>query len=239
MSIASLRKELRRLASPQRAQTSAWFFKTGPGEYGEGDEFLGVTVPQLRQIAKDYKTLEMADITKLLHSKLHEERLLAVIILVGQYKQADEFHQEEIYNFYLSQTAYINNWDLVDASAEYIVGDFLENRDKDVLPALARSSNLWERRIAIISTFHYIKQGNPEWTLHIAELLLDDEHDLIQKAVGWMLREVGKRCDEKILESFLLENDRYKNMPRTTLRYAIEKMPNKKRQTYLKGVAQI
>lgn len=239
MSIVSLRKELRRLASPQRAQTSAWFFKTGPGEYGEGDEFLGVTVPQLRQIAKDYKTLEMADITKLLHSKLHEERFLAVIILVGQYKQADEFHQEEIYNFYLSQTAHINNWDLVDASAEYIVGDFLENRDKDVLPTLARSSNLWERRIAIISTFYYIKQGNPEWTLHIAELLLDDEHDLIQKAVGWMLREVGKRCDEKILESFLLENDRYKKMPRTALRYAIEKMPEKKRQAYLKGIAQI
>lgn len=127
----------------------------------------------------------------------------------------------------------------MDASAEYIVGDFLENRDKDVLPTLARSSNLWERRIAIISTFYYIKQGNPEWTLHIAELLLDDEHDLIQKAVGWMLREVGKRCDEKILESFLLENDRYKKMPRTALRYAIEKMPEKKRQAYLKGIAQI
>ncbi len=235
MSITALKRELKAKADPKRAEASSWFFKTGPGEYGEGDEFIGVTVPELRKIANNHRGLSLADIEKLLKSKTHEERLLAVFILVKQYNRSDEYHQEEIYNFYLAQTDYINNWDIVDSSASHVVGHFLSDRDKDVLIVLARSSSVWERRIAMIATFYFIRQGNPEWTLKLAELLLDDEHDLIQKAVGWMLREVGKRCDQQILEDFLLSDGRYKAMPRTTLRYAIEKLPEKKRQAYLKG----
>ncbi len=235
MSIASLRRELKTYIDPERAKASAWFFKTGPGEYGEGDEFIGVAVPNLRKVAKAHRDLSLAEIETLLKSKVHEERLLAVLILVMQYKQTDDYHKEEIYNFYLNHTEYVNNWDIVDSSAGYIVGNFLEERDKDVLIALARSSSIWERRIAIISTFYFIQKGNPEWSLKLAELLLDDEHDLIHKAVGWMLREVGKRCDQKILEDFLAENERYKTMSRTMLRYAIERLPEKRRQAYLKG----
>lgn len=235
MSVTGLKKELRLNADPKRAEAAKWYFKTGPGEYGEGDHFIGISVPNLRKIAKAHQALSLAEIEALLSSKTHEERLLAVLILVLQYRRADDYHQEEIYNFYLAHTDFINNWDIVDSSAEYIVGPFLEERDKDVLVALARSSSLWERRIAIIATFHYIREGNPEWSLKLAELLLNDEHDLIQKAVGWMLREIGKRCGQKILEDFLLEGGRYKSMPRTTLRYAIERLPEKKRQAYLKG----
>lgn len=235
MSIAVLKKELKAKADPKKAKASAWFFKTGPGEYGEGDEFIGVTVPELRKIASSHKDLSLGDIEILLKSKTHEERLLAAIMLVNQYDESDEYHQEEIYNYYLARTEYINNWDIVDSSAPNIVGHFLNDRDKDVLIALARSSSVWERRIAIIATFYFIRQGNPEWTLKMAELLLDDKHDLIQKAVGWMLREVGKRCDQKILEDFLRGDGRYKVMPRTMLRYAIERLPEKKRQAFLKG----
>lgn len=235
MSVVRLKRELRALASSERAAGLAWYFKTKPGEYGEGDKFIGVTMPQLRQLIKSYRDLSFDEIEVLLKSKIHEERMAALLILVAQYQRGDDYRAQEIYNFYLSHTSYINNWDLVDVSAAKIVGAYLAERNKDVLIVLARSSSMWERRVAIIATFYFIKAGSPEWTLHLAELMLQDEEDLIQKAVGWMLREVGKNCGEDVLMDFLGEEERYKTMPRTMLRYAVEKLPPGRRAAYLKG----
>ncbi|MDD5552234.1 MAG: DNA alkylation repair protein [Candidatus Pacebacteria bacterium] len=224
-------KSLQKKADGEKAEILQRFFKTGKGEYGEGDIFLGVVVPEQRKIAKEFKELSMLDLKKLIKSKVHEERLICLLILVLKFQKGNNKEKKEIYNFYLKNTKYINNWDLVDLSAPKIVGLYLEDRNKSILHKLARSKNIWERRIAILSTFHFIYKGNPEETLKIAFILKDDEHDLIHKAVGWMLREVGKKCGEGVEEKFLKKY--YKTMPRTMLRYAIEKFPEKKRKFYL------
>ena len=233
--IDELKADLRKFASSERAKILARFFKTGPGQYGEGDQFIGMTVPQSRSVVKKYKDLPFEEITALLHSYIHEERLIALLILIEQFqsanRQGDERIREKIYNLYLDNTKYINNWDLIDLSAAKIVGPYLENKPKEILKKLAKSKSIWERRIAIISTFHFIKQRDPKYSLEIAEMLLKDNHDLIHKAVGWMLREVGKNCSEKILTRLL--DKHAATMPRTMLRYAIEKFPEEKRQKYL------
>ena len=226
-----LKSGLRKLATPEKAKSSAWFFKTGPGQYGEGDKFMGVTVPEQRRIAGKFKDLPQKELEKLIKSPWHEERLTGLFILVSQYQRGSETFKKKIYDFYMSHTKYINNWDLVDSSSGYIVGPYLENKNKAVLTVLARSKNLWERRIAMIATFYYIKQGDADEALKIAGILLRDNHDLIQKAVGWMLREIGKRIDGQILISFL--NIYAETMPRTALRYAIERLSKDKREFYL------
>ncbi|MGD9075434.1 MAG: DNA alkylation repair protein [Desulfobacteraceae bacterium] len=208
------------------------FFKTGPGEYGEGDVFLGIKVPELRRLAKEYEGIALKGAKQLLRSPIHEQRLLALLILIRRFSKGDEGTQKRIYDLYLKNTQYINNWDLVDVSAEHIVGAYLMERSKTPLYDLAKSDSLWERRISILSTFHYIKHGQFSQSLKISKMLLSDEEDLIHKAVGWMLREVGKRhlpAEEKFLSAH------YKIMPRIMLRYAIERFPERKRQRYLKG----
>jgi 3-methyladenine DNA glycosylase AlkD len=224
--------KLRELGDSQRALIAQRFFKTAPGQYGEGDVFVGLTVPEIRKLAKEYQALPLSETRKLLQSSLHEARLLALLILIRAYTQGDDSQQEQIYQLYLKNTRSINNWDLVDASAEHIVGAHLRYRSKAPLYALAGSKLLWDRRISIIATFHYIKRGEFAETLHIAELLLRDREDLIQKAVGWMLRETGKR-DQVIAKNFLQAH--YRTMPRTMLRYVIEKFPEKLRRQYLRG----
>lgn len=226
-----IRRELRRVAYKDKAHLYASFFKTGKGEYGEGDIFIGVTVPKQRVIAKKYAALPLAEISLLLKSSCHEERLTALIMLVGQYKKADPFVQKQIYNFYLAHTKSINNWDLVDLSAHAILGEYLVSGDRKILYVLARSKNVWSRRIAIIATAAFIRRGDFADTLAIAEILLNDKHDLIHKAVGWMLREVGKR-NQQVLEEFLIKH--ISAIPRTTLRYAIERLPQEKRIQYLR-----
>lgn len=236
--IEELQKETKALYNPQKAKFLARFFKTGQGQYGEGDIFYGITVPVSRSIAKKYSTMPAYDLSKLLASKIHEERLIALLILVQQYAKADVAQKKIIYTFYLQHTKHINNWDLVDLSAPRIVGNYLyeyENQKaKDILTKLAQSSYLWEKRIAMLSTFAFIVKGKAEPALSIAEILLHDEHDLMQKAVGWMLREVGKRVSQEIEEEFL--QSRYKTMPRTALRYAIERFDENHRKEYLQGV---
>jgi 3-methyladenine DNA glycosylase AlkD len=229
--IKDLKIVLKKCADPQRAKNSQWFFKTGKGEYGEGDIFLGINNPKAREIAREFCSLAISDLSKIIKSKFHEERLIVLLILVDKFQKADENGKRGIYNFYLKHTKYINNWDLVDLSADKIVGAYLENRDKKILYKLAKSKNLWERRIAILSTFHYIRRCNPKEALEIAEILLNDKQDLIHKAVGWMLREIGKHCGEEIEEKFLRKY--HKIMPRTMLRYAIERFNEKKRKFYL------
>jgi 3-methyladenine DNA glycosylase AlkD len=223
---------LERLGDPEKAQIHQRFFKTGPGEYGEGDVFLGIRVPETRKLAREYERLSLPETIKLLQSPIHEARLLALFILARAYGKGDAALQEQIYNLYLQNTRFINNWDLVDTSAEHIVGPWLRHQSKMPLHTLAIAELIWERRIAIMATFHYIKQGEFEPTLGIAELLLTDAHDLIHKATGWMLREVGKR-NLAVEESFLKAH--YRRMPRTMLRYAIEKFPEDLRQQYLRG----
>jgi len=233
INIKNLEKELFRLGNKEKAKLLMRFFKTGHGEYGEGDFFLGITVPMSRTVARKYGELLFADLAKLLKNKYHEARLVALLILVHKYKQAKkDSEKKKIFDFYMSQTKYINNWDLVDLSAGYIAGDYLLNKDKKILLELAKSENLWERRIAIISTFAFIYAKEYKWTFKIAGILIKDKHDLIHKAVGWMLREVGKRVSEKELEKFLDKNT--KKMPRTMLRYAIERLPEPRRRHYLK-----
>jgi len=231
-SLINLKKELHKYGSKSKAKILQRFFKTGKGQYGEADIFLGVTVPNTRKIARKYSDLAFSDIKRLLKSKIHEERLTALLILVDAFEKADERTQKKIANFYLKNTKYINNWDLVDLSADKIVGKYLIDKPKKVLYTLAGSKNLWKRRIAIMSTFYFIKQHKYQDTLKLAKILIKDEHDLIQKAVGWMLREIGNRS-LKIEETFLKRH--YKKMPRTMLRYSIEKFPEKKRLNYLKG----
>lgn len=225
--IKNLQKEIRGLANPKHAENSVWFFKTGPGQYGEGDKFLGINTPQMRTLSKKYKDLPLSEVQELIKSPYHEERSIAIQILVLQYPRSSK----KIYDFYIKNTKHINNWDLVDISAPYIVGNYLLDKPRDILDKLALSVSLWERRIAIISTFTFIRGGQPKDTLRIARTLLADRHDLIHKAVGWMLREVGKRCGEKYLTDFLDSN--IKSMPRTALRYSIEKFPEKQRKYYL------
>ncbi len=225
---------LKKLSSPQRAQSSRRFFKTDPGQYGEGDEFIGVVVPDIRKVARQYFGVSLKEVAELLHSKIHEERLCALFILVEQYKKGDSKKQKNIFELYLKNYKYINNWDLVDLTAPPIVGAYLADKPKDVLYKLAHSRNLWQRRIAIVATFYFIYQGESKTTLELAKILLHDKHDLIHKAVGWMLREVGKRCDERILLNFL--DKHYRDMPRTCLRYAIERLPKIKRRAYLRGL---
>lgn len=232
----NIEQSIQSLADSKKAKLLQGFFKTGKGEYGEGDIFLGLVVPQQRKIAKEFSNIPLKEIKSLLKSEFHEYRLIALFILVIQYKRADkdknEKLKEQIYNFYLSNTNRINNWDLVDLSAPNIVGDFLKNRDKSILYKLVKSGNLWERRIAILATFSFIRDNQFSDSLKISEILLKDKHDLIHKAVGWMLREIGKK-DVKVLETFLKRY--YKTMPRTMLRYSIEKFPEEKRKAYLKG----
>lgn len=232
MTAQELRKKLWTLGNRQKANVLRKFFKTGPGEYGEGDVFLGVTVPQLRKLAREHQGMETAEVTHLLASSVHEERMFALLLFVYAYAKGDAAKKKEIYTAYLKHTKFVNNWDLVDTSAEHIVGAYLENRSKRPLYRLAKSGSLWERRIAVMATFHLIKQNEFSETLTLAKTLLTDEEDLIHKAVGWMLREVGKRNPEKE-EAFLKEH--YHKMPRTMLRYAIEKFPERKRMRYLRG----
>ncbi len=230
--LKALRKELYGLANPADAKFLQGFFKTGPGQYGEGDKFLGLRVPALRKLARNYAELGRDDVLRMLASPWHEERLLALVIMVDSYESGDAAERTLVHRDYLANTRYINNWDLVDASAGGIVGAHLEAGDISLLLRLARSKDMWERRIAIVSTFYFIKRGELGPTLTIAELLLRDSHDLIHKAVGWMLREVGKR-DRKVLDGFLREH--YHGMPRTMLRYAIERHPEAIRKKYLAG----
>ena len=229
--LTQLQKDLRKLANPEKAKILSRFFKTGKGEYGEGDIFLGITVPEQRRIAIRFKTLDLSDIQKLLKSKVHEERLTALLILVEQYKKSDEKKKKNIVNFYLQNTKNINNWDLVDLSAEKILGNYLLNKDTIIIYKLVKSDNIWERRIGVMATFQFIKNKNYNPTLRVVNLLIGDKRDLIQKACGWMLREIGKR-NQKVEEEFLKKY--YKIMPRTMLRYAIEKFSEDKRKYYLK-----
>ncbi|MCX9082256.1 MAG: DNA alkylation repair protein [Candidatus Methanoperedens sp.] len=227
----NIKEELQNIQDPEKAKIVSKFFKTGKGQYGEGDIFLGIRVPDQRKTAKKYSHIPLDDIDQLLKSNFHEYRLTSLLILVLKYKKEDFDGKKEIVDFYLSHTKNINNWDLVDSSAPNILGDFLLDKDKSVLYRLARSNNLWERRTAILSTFAFIKKNKFEDALNIAEFLLFDKHDLIHKAVGWMLREIGKR-DERTEEDFLEQH--YRKMPRTMLRYSIEKFDNDKRNFYLR-----
>jgi 3-methyladenine DNA glycosylase AlkD len=231
MSLTEIKKDIRKNADPQKAVLLQRFFKTGPGEYGNGDIFLGIMVPVQRSIAKKYKELSLKDLKELLYSDKHEERLIALLILIEQFKKGDEQKKEDIFTFYHFHRKRINNWDLVDLTAHIISGSYLMDKDKSLLYKLAESKNIWDRRIAVMSTFHFIKNNVFDDALCIAEQLLHDKHDLIQKAVGWMLREIGNR-DMNTEEEFLEKH--YKKMPRTMLRYAIEKFPEKKRLAYLK-----
>lgn len=222
---------LRHLADPERARALQGYFKTGEGEYGEGDRFLGLTVPTLRRLARSFQTLPLSDLRALLESEWHEARLLALLILVRQYQRGPADERSRIFRAYLSHRARVNNWDLVDQSAPGIVGAHLAGRPRSLLDRLARSKSVWDRRIAIISTAWFIRLGEFDDTLRIAAALVGDRHDLIHKAVGWMLREVGLR-DRAVEERFL---DRHApTMPRTMLRYAVEKFPEPLRQKYLK-----
>jgi 3-methyladenine DNA glycosylase AlkD len=226
--------ELKSKEDKERAQHSQRFFKTGKGEYGEGDVFIGLTMPVIRNTVKKYTDTSFNDLQTLLNSKIHEYRMAAIIILVNKYKKAkkDKFKQRQIYEFYLKNTHRINNWDLVDLSAPNIIGDFSNIEGTEMLKFMAKSKSIWERRIAMLSTFAFIKKRQYGETLAIADMLMKDEHDLIHKAVGWGLREVGKK-NKEVLEIFL--KDRYKEMPRTMLRYAIERFPEERRKSYLLG----
>lgn len=257
--IAQVRRDLKQLVDSKKAKIVAGYFKTGKGEYGEGDVFIGVTVPNSWKIARKYKDISLIDIENLLRSKIHEERLIALMILVLQFQKGSNDVQKKIYEFYLENTKYVNNWDLVDTSADHIVGGYLFSirchsgldpespkakkgilnrvqddilKKDDILKMLAYSKNIWERRIAIIATYEFIRNHKYDDTLKIAEILISDSHDLIHKAVGWMLREMGNR--DRVVEELFLKKH-YKNMPRTMLRYAIEKFPKDLYYSYLRG----
>jgi 3-methyladenine DNA glycosylase AlkD len=233
MKAADVRKELKSMADPDKAAILQRFFKTGLGQYGEGDIFIGVMVPQSRQVAKKFSQLPLGEVRTLLYSRIHEERLVALLILARRYSSASSSREkEEIVKFYLDHIKQVNNWDLVDLSAPNILGAELVYRDRRLLYRLAGSENVWERRIAILATHHFIRNGDFSDTLKIAEMLLHDRHDLIHKAAGWMLREVGKR-DAAAEETFLEKH--YSVMPRTMLRYAIERLPESKRRRYKKA----
>lgn len=232
MVIAEIQRELASLGDASRAANLQRFFKTGPGEYGAGDRFRGIRVPVLRGLARKFQDVALAEAGRLLQSAFHEDRLLALLLLIRHYDRGGQAARDKIHRYYLEHTRCVNNWDLVDASAPQLVGHYLTDRPKDTLTRLAVSRDLWERRIAIIATFYFIKQNNFDDTLRIARLLLTDPEDLIHKAVGWMLREVQKR-ETAVAEAFLQRH--YRQMPRTMLRYAIERLPEARRQAYLKG----
>jgi 3-methyladenine DNA glycosylase AlkD len=232
--LGALRARLREIARPVVALHAQRFFKTGPGEYGAGDRFLGIRVPALRKVARASRDLRERDVLVLLRSRFHEERLLALLVLVDQFRRADVGRQAAIYRLYVANLDYVNNWDLVDSSAGQIVGAHLAGRSRKPLYRLARSRDLWRRRVAIMATFHFIRLKEFADTLAIADVLLSDREDLIHKAVGWMLREVGNR-DRAIAERFLIA--RQDKMPRTMLRYAIERFPATRRRAYLAGKA--
>jgi 3-methyladenine DNA glycosylase AlkD len=233
MTIKDIKARLYFLHDEESARFALRYFKTGPGEYAEGDRFLGIRAPVLRQLAKEYQDIKLTEAKQLLRSSFHEERVLALLVLVRIYSKGDEAAKKKIYELYLENTRFINNWDLVDVSAPQIVGHYLTERSKKPLYSLAKSRSLWERRISIIATAYFIKLGQFTETIKISEILLTDKEDLIHKAVGWMLREIGKRS---ILTEEEFLNRHYKHMPRTMLRYAIEKFPESKRQSYLKGL---
>ena len=232
MTLNNLKKELEKLANQKQAANLQRFFKTGKGEYGEGDVFLGIKVPVQRSIAKKYKDLSLTDIQQLLNSKIHEHRLIALLILMQKYDTAEENIRKEIFEMYLKNTNNINNWDLVDLSAPNIVGAYLLDKPRDVLYKLAKSKSTWEKRISMLATFEFIANKETKDALAIAEILVNDKHDLIQKAVGWMLRELGKRVSQVEEEKFLRKH--YKQMPRTMLRYAIERFDEKKKEFYMR-----
>lgn len=235
MTLDKLKKELATLADKKQSVILQSFFKTGKGEYGEGDIFIGIKMPVLRNTAKKYKDLSLDETFELLTSGIHEHRMTALLILNFQYNSGDDGKKEKIVKEYMKNVRkYVNNWDLVDLSAPYFAGDyFFRNRSKrKKLYSLAKSNSLWERRVAVIATYHFIRQGEYEDTFNIVEILMNDKHDLIHKAAGWMLREIGKRIDEKIEKQFI--DKHFKNMPRTMLRYAIERFPENERKKYLK-----
>jgi 3-methyladenine DNA glycosylase AlkD len=230
LTAAALQARLRAVASARYAKIAAWFFKTGPGEYGEGDVFIGVRAPAMHRIVRDFVALPLPQVRRLLRSKVHEDRMAAVLVLARRAERADDAHRRELFDFYLAHAERVNNWDLVDGSAPQVVGGYSATRRRGALDRLARSANLWERRIAIVATLHLIRLGQFDDTLRIAARLLSDEHDLIHKAAGWMLREVGKRdCD--VLRGFLRRHAAA--MPRTMLRYAIERMTPAERKKWM------
>ncbi|RJP36076.1 MAG: DNA alkylation repair protein [Desulfobacteraceae bacterium] len=232
ITLLEIQERVRREANPKVASQLQRFFKTGPGQYGEGDVFLGIRVPDLRRLTRAFGDVPMPVLPLLLASPFHEERMLALLLMIRGFESGDERARKRIYRFYLSNTRHINNWDLVDASAPQIVGAYLHDREKTPLYELARSSMLWERRISMVAAFHDIRRHHFDDALAISALLLADKEDLIHKAAGWMLREIGKR-EVSVLERFLIRH--YRDMPRTMLRYAIEKFPEEKRMAYLKG----
>jgi 3-methyladenine DNA glycosylase AlkD len=231
MTAEDVTRKLRSLASPVVAQSSARFFKTGPGQYGEGDVFLGIKVPTLRTVSREFQSLPLEEVRLLLHSPIHEERHLALMILVLKVAKSNEAHRRDLFNFYLENKKFINNWDLVDCSAPKIVGGYLVDKSRKPLLQLTKSKSLWDRRIAIVSTQHFIRLDDFADTLAISMMLLNDEEDLIHKATGWMLREVGKKAPA-VLKAFLDQHGAA--MPRTMLRYAIEKFPQDQRRAYLR-----
>jgi len=230
--LSDLKLELNHAADQERARNLAWFFKTGPGQYGEGDQFLGIKVPAQRKIARRFAHLSIDDLKKLLASPIHEHRFTALTILVGKYQAGDAQTRTEVFDFYLRNTTFINSWDLVDTSSPQIVGEHLLTRSRKVLYRLAKSRNLWERRIAMVSTLAFIRRGDIADVFALAKLLIRDEHDLMHKATGWMLREAGKRSLPDLL-AFLAEH--YAALPRTALRYAIERLPEEQRRLALRG----
>jgi len=233
MTSADVVRALKKQADPEKAAFFPRFFKTGKGEYGEGDVFIGITVPHIRSVVKIYRDLPLADVEELLEQKLHECRLAGLLILVDQYKRADDKHKKKIVDLYLRRTDRINNWDLVDSSAHLIIGPWVDvMKNASLLDELAASNNMWEQRIAMVATLHFIRKGELTHTFRIAETLLHHPHDLLHKAVGWMLREAGKK-DQKALEAFLLKHHRV--MPRTMLRYAIEKLSDTRKKAFMKG----
>ncbi|MDD4955544.1 MAG: DNA alkylation repair protein [Candidatus Omnitrophica bacterium] len=230
MPVGRIKQELKKKSSIEKAKILQGFFKTAPGEYGHGDVFIGVSVPCIREISKKYRQIDLKSALKLLKSKIHEERLLALIILVLKFNESEAAGKKKIYEIYLKSTKFINNWDLVDLTAPNIVGKFLADKNKKILYNLAKSDSLWERRIAIVATLNFIRNNNFSDTLKITKLLLSDRQDLIHKACGWMLREVAKR-QKSLVVNFLSIN--HKKMPRVMLRYAIERFPRNEREKYL------
>lgn len=231
MNMEIIEKDLRSYASPEKAKILQRFFKTGKGEYGEGDEFLGIVVPNIRKLCKKYyKEMSFEDVGYFLRSRIHEFRLFAILVLTYMYEKASRDSQKEIYLYYIKNIKYINNWDLVDLSSPKIVGDYLLDKDRSILNEMILSKNMWEQRIAILATFTFIKNNEYEEIFYFSKLLINHPHDLIHKALGWMLREVGKR-DVSVLRDFLDKN--YRDMPRTMLRYSIEKFDKEERLMYL------
>lgn len=234
MTLTILKRKLRSYASPKRKKINEWFFKTGKGHYGHGDVFIGVSNPDCRKVAKQFQYIAFPEVKKLLQSKIHEDRFTALLILVNKFEAGDDHEKREVYKFYLKHLEFVNNWDLVDTSAYKIVGAYIVKHPQEgqKLSRYALSKNLWERRLSIVATLAFIRKREFAWTMKNAKALLIDSHDLTHKAVGWMLREVWKR-DHTLVESFLIKN--YSSIPRTTLRYAIERMKKGKRKQFLKG----